>query len=121
MKPAGFWYGFGNEWIDWVRTEMSSKFSGDYIYNVDVSKCKLLKIDSHMELMIFTRHYNSPASQVVGDKLDWKTISTRYDGIEINPYQDEARYQYLWYYGWDVASGCVWNLDKLKISQLNLK
>jgi hypothetical protein len=36
--------------------------------------------------------------------FDLGSLRTKeYDGIEINPYQWEARYQYMWYYGWDVA------------------
>jgi len=39
-------------------------------------------------------------------------VSKEYDGIEIAPYQWDARLSLIWYYGWDVASGCIWNLDK---------
>jgi hypothetical protein len=48
-------------------------------------------------------------------------LTDKYDGIEINPYQFEARYQYLWYYGWDIASGCVWNLNNVKLKLLTDK
>ena len=33
MKPNGFWYGFGKEWIDWTKTEMP-EWVGKYIYEV---------------------------------------------------------------------------------------
>ena len=33
---------------------------------------------------------------------------------EINPYIYKARYEYMFYYGWDCASGCVWNIDSVK-------
>ena len=48
----------------------------------------------------------------------WYCHGDKYDGIEINPYQFEARYQYTWYYGWDIASGCIWNLSGVKLKLL---
>ena len=32
----------------------------------------------------------------------------------ITPYQWELRFELDWYYGWDVASGCVWNLSVIE-------
>ena len=40
-KPKGFWYAFGNEWIDWVNSDMpqwKSKYS--YYYLVDEQRRK---------------------------------------------------------------------------------
>jgi hypothetical protein len=53
--------------------------------------------------------------------IDWKKIETLYDGIEISPYQDKARYQYMWYYGWDIESGCIWNTKDVKFKLLTDK
>jgi hypothetical protein len=79
-----------------------------------------------MELMMFTRKFSSYVNVnghkgEFGESIDWKDVSNEYDGIEINPYQNEARYQYTWYYPWDVASGCVWHLKNLKIKLLTDK
>ncbi len=119
MKPSGFWYGFGSEWIDWCRSEMPD-WVGKYIYGVDVGKSNVLQITTHMELMQFNRKYESRVSDTgyklyEGESIDWQKVVSEYDGIEINPYQNEARNQYMWYYGWDIASGCVWNLSKVKL------
>ena len=125
MKPNGFWYGFGSEWIDWCRSEMTD-WVGKYIYSVDVGNSNILQIKTHMELMMFNREYQSNLSDAgyireEGESIDWKKVASKYDGIEINPYQFEARYQYLWYYGWDVASGCIWNLKSVKLNLLTDK
>ena len=123
MKPSGFWYGFGSEWIDWTRSEMID-WVGKYIYSVDIGNTNVLQIKTHMELMQFSREYSQGLMSKVyreGEVIDWKKVASKYDGIEINPYQFEARYQYLWYYGWDVASGCVWNLSKVKLKLLTDK
>jgi hypothetical protein len=122
MKPSGFWYGFGSEWIDWCRHEMPN-WTGKYIYGVDVDNINILRITTHMELMQFSREYQSDVSDTgyrrdAGEAIDWKMVANKYDGIEINPYQFEARMQYMWYYGWDIASGCVWNLKNVKLKLL---
>ena len=114
MKPKGFWYGFGNEWIDWVRSEMPD-WEGKYIYEVDIGNTNVLKIDTHFDLMKFHRKYAERKQIARDDLLDWSEVAKEYDGIEINPYQWEARCQYMWYYGWDVASGCIWNLNNVKL------
>jgi hypothetical protein len=126
VKPFGFWYGFGGEWIDWCRSEMSSKWTGKYIYSVDIGNINILRIKTHMELMQFNREYQPNDSSFYpalkdGEAIDWKKVVNKYDGIEINPYQSEARYQYMWYYGWDVASGCVWNLNNVKLKLVSDK
>lgn len=43
--------------------------------------------------------------------LDWAAIGKLYDGIIIAPYLWERRLNggAMWYYGWDCASGCIWN------------
>jgi len=55
-------------------------------------------------------------------RIDWEAVAKRYTGIEIEPYNWERRnsgpnnnysMSMLWYYGWDCASGCVWELDAL--------
>ena len=124
MKPNGFWYGFGSEWIDWTRSEMPD-WIGKYIYSVDIGTTNVLQIKTHMELMQFSREYSQVGlmSKVYreGEVIDWKKVASKYDGIEINPYQFEARYKYLWYYGWDIASGCVWNLSGVKLKLLTDK
>lgn len=123
IKPSGFWYGFGSEWIDWCRSEMPN-WVGKYIYSVDIGNTNVLQIKTHMELMQFSREYSRglmPQIYEEGESIDWKMVAGKYDGIEINPYINEARYQYLWYYGWDVASGCVWNLSNVKLKLLTDK
>ena len=121
-KPFGFWYGFGGEWIDWCRREMPD-WTGKYIYGVNVENVNVLRIKTHMELMQFSREYQSNISDTgyrreEGEVIDWNQIANKYDGIEINPYQIEARHQYMWYYGWDIASGCVLNLKNVKLKLL---
>ena len=42
--------------------------------------------------------------------IDWTAVGKNHDAIVIAPYIWERRLDGpMWYYGWDCASGCVWN------------
>ncbi len=117
-KPNGLWYGFGKEWIDWIETGMPH-WKGVYIYEVYMDKSNILKIKGYSQIEDFTKEYILKDGQYSETYfIDWKRVSLKYDGIEINPYMWKYRLELGWYYGWDVASGCVWNLDKVKIERL---
>jgi hypothetical protein len=120
-KPDGFWYGFGNEWIEWTETAGPER-KGEYIYEVDINGANILQIKAYSEFLAFTKEYGSCKQIIPGVlfSIDWPKIHLKYDGIEINPYIDQARIsdKFLWYYSWDVASGCIWNLEKVKINLL---
>ncbi len=49
-------------------------------------------------------------------QLEWDKVKDKYQGIIIAPYQWECRLalETCWYYGWDCASGCIWDLDCIK-------
>ena len=122
-KPEGFWYGFGEQWIDWTETE-GPNYKGDYAYEVDINGSNILQIKDYSEIIEFTKEYGSSKQIAPGIIffIDWPRIELKYDGIEINPYIGQARLNHktLWYYSWDIASGCIWNLDKVKIKLVGL-
>lgn len=140
VKPDGFWYGFGSEWFDWSRVNLSSDKHGKYIYSVDIGNTNTLQIKTYEELVQFSQTYayenhlqkflkmkgsNHPSNDLFrGNEfglVNWEKVVSKYDGIEINPHQDEAKrnsYFYKWYSNWDIASGCVWNLSGVKLKLL---
>jgi hypothetical protein len=51
--------------------------------------------------------------------IDWPVVAEGWAGVEINPYLWKRRLNGgMWYYGWDCASGCIW--DKRAISGIRL-
>lgn len=115
MKPQGFWYGIGQTWHEWVRSEMPH-WMGEFNYEVDLGDSSILIIDSCAGLDKFTKKYGRGEFFI-----DWKLVSEKYDGIEIDPYQWSRRHELMWYYGWDVASGCLWNLRQVSIRELEIE
>lgn len=114
MKPKGLWYGIGTSWVDWLEGEgysISSKdWGGKYIYKLKLSG-GVLRIKSAAELDEFTDEYNADKHGIgeFGSFINWHEVAKKYKGIEIAPYQSSRRHRYMWYYGWDVASGCIWS------------
>jgi hypothetical protein len=111
-KPKGFWYGFGDSWLQWVKGEMPH-WERDHIHIVKINKNRVLRISSYDELVAFTDEYGSQTSGIDPNYvyIDWAKVAEKYAGIEINPYISKARMSMMWYYPWDVASGCIWGED----------
>ena len=111
-KPSGFWYGFGDSWLQWVKSEMPD-WETEHIHIVKINKNRVLRISSHDELVAFTDEYGSQISGMGPNYvyIDWVRVAEKYAGIEINPYISKARRSMMWYDPWDVASGCIWGDD----------
>lgn len=51
--------------------------------------------------------------------IDWRAVEKEWAGVEIIPYQDGLRLgsDVTWYYPWDAASGCIWDLTAITAIQ----
>lgn len=123
-KPKGLWYGFGDSWLEWVRSEMPDWEKGyRHIFMLEINQGAVLSMSTMEELLSFTEKYSpsmnkmaKPANHFEQNLIDWDMVSKDYAGIEINPYIYEARMDEdtNWYYPWDVASGCIWDKSAIK-------
>lgn len=119
-KPRGFWLSVGNAWADWCRGERFHVASLKYKHRVYLKPdAKILLLDTPAKLVEFTEMYRSnhpkSANRVDSDytyDLDWAAVARKYQGIIISPYRYDMRLEmkFMWYYGWDVASACIWDL-----------
>jgi len=128
-KPSGLWYGIADSWINWC---LSEDFGGihEYIYDVVIDENKILTIDNIPDFEKFEKdHYDIPGwakhlhpnwnfNRQFFDSMNYSRVAENFGGIEISPYQWDKRLKSMWYYGWDCASGCIWNPDAIK--SLNL-
>lgn len=111
-KPRGLWYGIGSSWIDWVRSEMPN-WETEHVFKIEVDESKMRVIRTYDELLAFDKEYSVKLNlgadylRKIGD-IDWRRVASEYGGIEIAPYIYKARMSVNWYYGWDIASGCIW-------------
>lgn len=122
-KPRGFWVSVQGEddWPTWCREENFGTHRLSTTHNVTLrADSNVLFLTSPELLDAFTKTYGISEHKTLGrhswtdTRIDWPRVATEYDGVIIAPYQWERRMGLDWYYGWDVASGCIWNLTAIE-------
>lgn len=113
LKPNGLWLSVGTEWLDWCRSENFRTEVDWYEHPVSLSpEASILALSSGTDIDAFTEEYGEQVSPDFPSRyIDWAHVADVYDGIVIAPYQWSRRLERhtFWYYGWDIASGCIWN------------
>lgn len=116
FKPRGLWYSCGSSWDDFCRYEMPERIDGSpYLYEIEVDLSKMIVIQNSKDFNDFVKKYSLKG--FIMEAIDWARVAEDYDGIEICPYLPQFR-QVDWYYGWDVASGCIWGEGAFKSVKL---
>lgn len=122
-KPNGLWVSEEEldptcNWKVWCEGEMYNLEGLKYSHEVVLKdSANILHIKSSEELFNFTRMYPKKLSGWDAEydtyQLDWGLVKLQYQGIIISPYQWDCRLSMKsdWYYGWDCASGCIWDLS----------
>lgn len=125
MKPCGFWItdmDCETNWLSWCQAENFNLDCLRYKQRIVLaSNANILKISSTKELKEFHNKYKIhilPGSSY--KVIDWPRVCSKFHGILITPYIWEIRldFNYIWYNGWDCASGCIW--DNRAISHLEM-
>lgn len=110
LKPRGLWYSApvkDDGWEDWCRAEEFSVERLVVPHHLDLDLSRMLVLRSESEIRRFHSKYRHSRYEI-----DWPRVAAEYGGLEIAPYCWDLRLEggFLWYYGWDCASGCVWDL-----------
>ncbi len=120
-KPRGFWYSVDGGWEEWCASEMPEWVQGMVRHSVDLDTSKILVVEGEEALDAFDKKYSlgmeSPyKNNAILDhcNIDWPRVAKEFDGIEIPEYAWGRRHTFMWYYGWDCASGCVWNTRAIR-------
>lgn len=116
-KPQGLWLSDESDygWSEWCRVE-SFRNTGEQV-RTDFrlrEGANILHLGSGAELRAFTNEWGKPIYRDYVNEIRWLDLSHEYDGILITPYSWAMRLKLPWYYSWDCASACVWNLGALK-------
>ncbi len=123
FKPHGLWVSVEgpNDWPSWCSDEQFPL--GKYTTEITLKpNANILRIASVAEIDKFSTDYHRDSEtsdwwRLVSDiyHIDWQLLPKRgYQGIIIAPYLWERRLELMWYYGWDCASGVIWDADAVQ-------
>lgn len=116
-KPRGFWVSVLGEfgWKEWCHSEEFACEDLLHTYEVILkSDANILHLSTPEQIFALFPDGPSRSSPGLTKTYDWTSIQQPYDGLIISPYQWGCRLSVDWYYGWDCASGCIWNLDAIE-------
>jgi hypothetical protein len=93
-----------------------------HVFELDVNPSDIMVIQTLEDFNRFEDkyiyHYDADIKgyPYLIESVDWKEVAKNHAGLEINPYFWEKRLNSKtnWYYGWDMASGVIWDLDAIK-------
>ena len=117
-KPFGFWISDEDDhgWKSWCEGEEFSIENLQYQYEVVLADDgNVLTLTTLDELWDFNQTYRLANSRPYSSYIDWPRLVEKCQGILITPYQWKLRLhdEFFWYYGWDCASGCIWDITAI--------
>jgi hypothetical protein len=120
-KPCGLWFSALRDdgtdpWIEYCK--MRGGFDiGQYRTEIILNGDRMLYLRSAADIDRLTeQHGFRPLFRPDYTRfaIRWEIVAREFAGIVIAPECIERRTVDLWYYTWDVASGCVWNPSGVK-------
>ena len=114
-KPKGLWVSVEDAWEEWCKEQ-------EYQLSHLKVKVKVELLAYNNVLWLYTEEEFEEFQCLFGvsryDSLliNWRKVAEEYGGIIISPYFWGFRLasNSLWYYGWDCASGCIWNEEEVE-------
>jgi hypothetical protein len=122
-KPRGLWVSVDghDDWAEWCIS------NGWHLEGLEHRHVIVLKEPSNLlwltdpgAIRTFQEHFSADdtgfgfpsyhlRAMSMFHVIDWSRVAAQYAGIVIAPYQPRLRYDLMWYYFWDCASGCIWD------------
>lgn len=132
-KPRGLWVSVEGkyDWKCWCEAEGFCLEDLNVSYEVKLKKnAKILHLGTPQEIIDLCNlfpylrpQWDDPVGRRIcrSYEVNWPKLAQEYQGIVIAPYQWDCRLadECSWYYGWDCASGCIWDIDC--IEEFNLQ
>ena len=121
FKPVGFWVSVSEDWKQWCEGEDFGLERLTVCHEITLAdSANILRLSTPEDLDQFTKRFALPDSsgwpgRRFGERIDWEGVRCQYQGIIIAPYCWERRLaeHTFWYYPWDCASGCIWDLGAI--------
>ena len=122
LKPRGLWVSDDDQELNWRTWCLEEDFHTENLshpHDIELRPdANVLILRTVDEVMAFHEKWGrsskdldhlAPTFFLSRLLLPWPAITAEYDGLIITPYQWKLRLDLGWYYGWDVAGGCIWH------------
>ncbi|MCJ2020571.1 hypothetical protein MKK84_24610 [Methylobacterium sp. E-065] len=121
FKPYGLWVSVDANsisWPDYIESSDAWAHRLRVVHDVRLaSDARILLIATVEDFDAFAHQYGRSERTAPPEYyhyIDWTAVAEAYQGIVIAPYRYDRRFDGgLWYYGWDCASGCIWDADAI--------
>lgn len=119
-KTPGLWVSAegDDDWVAWCRAESFSL--GCFAHATEIilaDDAKVKRLRTAKEIDQFTAEFEPKDRRGNWDhRIDWPAIRSRWQALIIAPYcwQRRLSSHTSWYYGWDCASGVIWDAAAVK-------
>ena len=120
-KPVGLWISVDDAWKNWCKDQDFHTEDLKYENIIRLNLDKILFLRDNQDILEFTQKYKQSLCDDLIRLIRWDEVAKLYNGIIISPYVHSLAMSRdaLWYFGWDVASGCIWNKKSIKNINLN--
>lgn len=119
-KPGGLWVSIdgAHDWPSWCHAESFrlNWLRFRHVFELHPSQAeRVLHITDPLGIDMLTQRFGYDVSGL-RCFIDWPQVARRWAGVIIAPYQWSRRLEggAPWYYGWDCASGCIWDTSVLR-------
>lgn len=121
-KPRGLWVSVEgpDDWREWCEAEGFGLDRLAHAHEVTLRPgARVLWLRGASDIDGFTARYGAPYGIGHGFHMTgirWADVAADHQGIVIAPYCWERRLHHGadWYYGWDCASGCIWDPEAIE-------
>lgn len=117
FKPNGLWVSVegGEEddetWFSWCIT--NEFHLADLAHRTEIvllPDANVRHLATADDIVSFSAEFPAPHAICSLYAIDWARVQAHYGGLIIAPYQWSVRLDVMWYYGWDCASACLWDV-----------
>lgn len=119
-KPKGLWLSVDSDygWKEWCYDSEFRVKALKYCCVVNLrADCNLLILRTSQQILDLARRFTRPGNRNWDYPfMHWPSVVDKYQGIVIPTYDWGCRLDPVsrWYYTWDCASGCIWDLSAIE-------
>lgn len=120
-KPRGLWLSVDDDWRRWAEDGGLGWVGDDGVeFDVDLDRCVVVSSVDELDRFHDQWYQDWRQQPRYRSGIRWAAVAQQYSGIVIAPYLQQRRLDGAasdWYYPWDCASGCVWDLTAVRAKE----